>query len=216
MKLIDERTLFNASDEEVWHAIDDEHRERAGWRVEDMVRLLIELKAPKPIADRIFAELDRETAMMNRLLARIKNLNEAEKPKLPPVVDDKSLVPSDFFAPSPSVDELMAAGKPPLWRLSTNAIKHTLAMIEIERKQCTDRLAARLVNAQENPSLSSRAPDPKEESDTILLIMGSRQQEQIDATAQRIAIQKLYEDYARDRLNRQNEYHQKLRDGYKG
>ena len=29
MKLIDEATLFNATDEEVWHAIDDEHMERS-------------------------------------------------------------------------------------------------------------------------------------------------------------------------------------------
>lgn len=181
MELIDEKTLFNANDEEVWHAIDDEHRERTGWRVEDMVRLLTELKAPKPIADRVFAELDRESAMMNRLLARIKTLNEAAKPKPPSAfVDDQGLVPPDFFDTSPSVDALIAAGKPPLWPLATNAVKHALVMIEIERKQCTDRLAARLADAQENPQLNSRTPDPKEESDPILLIMASRKQEALD------------------------------------
>jgi hypothetical protein len=181
MKLIDEKTLFNASDEEVWHAIDDEHRERSGWRVDDMVRLLTELKATKPIADRLFAELDRESAMMNRLLVRVKTLNEAEKPKPPAaLVDNNMLVPPDFFDTNPSVDALIAAGKPRLWPLATNAIKHALVMIEIERKQCADRLAARLADAQENPQLSSRTPDPKEESDPILLIMASRKQEALD------------------------------------
>jgi hypothetical protein len=181
MKLIDEKTLFNTSDEDAWHAIDEEHRERAGWRVEDMVRLLTELKAPTPIADRVFAELDRETAMMNRLLARIKTLNEAEKQKSPSVgVDDKGLVPSDFFDDVLSVDALIAAGKPPLWRLSTNAINHALVLINIERTQCTDRLAGRLADAKKTPQLSSRTPDPEEESDPILRIMASRKQERID------------------------------------
>ena len=68
MKLIDEATLFNATDEEVWHAIDDEHIERSSWRIGDMVHLLTEVKAPQAIADRIFAELDRESAIMKRLL----------------------------------------------------------------------------------------------------------------------------------------------------
>lgn len=213
MKLIDEKTLFNASDEEVWHAVDDEHRERAGWRVDDMVRLLTELKAPKSIADRVFAELDRESAMMNRLLARVKTLNEAEKPKPPSaLVDDKGLVPPDFFDTRPSMDALIAAGKPPLWPLATNAVKHALVMIEIERKQCTDRLTARLADAQENPQLSSRTPDPKEESDPVLRIMASRKQEQIEAALFAAEVQRRKDEATRDLLTSRNTFHQQLRD----
>lgn len=213
MKLIDEKTLFNASDEDAWHALDEEHRERAGWRVDDMVRLLTELKAPTPIADRVFAELNRETAMMNRLLVRIKTLNEAEKQKSPSSgVDHKGLVPADFFDTSPSIDALIAAGKPPLWPLATNAVKHALVMIEIERTQCTDRLAGRLADAQKNPQLSSRTPDPNEESDPILRIMASRKQEQIEAALLAAELQRLQNEATHNLLISRNAFHQQLRD----
>lgn len=153
MTVIDEKTLFNAGDEEVWHAIDDEHLERFGRRVEDMVRLLTELKAPKLIAERVFAELDRESAMMNRLLAQIRTFNESEKPKPPfAVADVNMLMPPDFFDTASSLDALIAVVKPPLWPLATNAINQALTLIELERIKCKARLAARLEDAQTRPT----------------------------------------------------------------
>ena len=216
MKLIDEATLFNATDEEVWHAIDDEHMERSSWRIGDMVHLLTEVKAPQPIADRIFAELDRESAMMKRLLVRIQTLNEAAKAKLPKSsTESNGLVPPDFFKQDDSVKDMLDAAQHSLWPLSTNAAKHALEMIEIDRKKCAERLAARLADAQIAPQMKSRTPDPKEEPDPLMRIYGSRKREQLDAAAFALEVQKMTEKAQRDLLDSRIGYHQQLRDKYR-
>ena len=216
MKLIDEATLFNATDEEVWHAIDDEHIERSSWRIGDMVHLLTEVKAPQAIADRIFAELDRESAIMKRLLVRIQTFNEAAKAKLPKSsTESNGLVPPDFFKQDDSVKDMLDAAQHSLWPLSTNAAKHALEMIEIDRKKCAERLAARLADAQIAPQMKSRTPDPKEEPDPLLRIYGSRKQEQLDAAAFAAEVQKMKEQAQRELLISRNAFHQQLRDKYR-
>ena len=215
MKLIDEATLFNATDEEVWHAIDDEHMEWASWRIGDMVSLLTVLKAPQVIADRIFAELDRESAMMKRLLVRIQTLNEAAKAKLPKsLTESNGLLPPDFFKQDDSVKDMLADQMRSPWRLSTTAINHALARIENERKQCTDRLAARLADAQKTPQQSSRTPDPKEESDIVLRKMAAMQEEQREAALFAAKVQKLTDTAQRELLDSRIRFHQQLRDNF--
>ena len=149
--MIDENMLFNMDDGDAALQIEQEHRACASHRRQVMVKLVAEFKNPTQISKRITVEVDREIALMKRLLAQIERMDSHAEPEshdhLKARWEAEVLIQeSNLVTRAMPYHLWVAMQTTPSWSHSRSALQQVLDSLEAERLNCNSQLSGHMEN----------------------------------------------------------------------
>ncbi len=146
--MIDENLIFSSDDSHAAQQIEQEHRDCANRRAQNIARLLNELRNPAQIAKRITVEFERESALMKRLLAQIERMDGAAEPGTHDKLKDRwdaevASRESNLFTRAMPYHLWVSMQATPRWSHSRNALQKALDLLEDEQRSCYSGLSGR-------------------------------------------------------------------------